>query len=258
MRLLPLLIAVPLWAAEDADAILRRMVEAQTQNREPSQQYTYREDLQFFDYHKNGQTKKKNSRTYDVLYVEGLQYRRLVARDGKPLSKREEAREEKKMQQTAAERRKQRRSGLFRRGVSLGSAQELLTLFDNRLIGEEEIRGRKAWVIESTPKAGHAPANDHEKEILSFAKKHWIDQTESFFLRRTDTVVGDQIRFKPGTVITFDFDKVNDGAWLPLTTVVESRVQIIKMVKVSGRTESRFSNYKKFDVESTITVDEPK
>jgi len=24
------------------------------------------------------------------------------------------------------------------------------------------------------------------------------------------------------------------------------------------RTESRFSNYKKFDVESTITVDEPK
>jgi hypothetical protein len=60
--------------------------------------------------------------------------------DGKPLDAKAQAGDEKKMQQTADERRKQRRAGAFHSTVT----QDLLTLFDSRLLGEEEIHGRKA------------------------------------------------------------------------------------------------------------------
>jgi hypothetical protein len=60
--------------------------------------------------------------------------------DGEPLDARAQAKEEKKLQRTAEERQKQRRAGAFHSTVT----QDLLTLFDSRLLGEEEIHGRKA------------------------------------------------------------------------------------------------------------------
>jgi hypothetical protein len=258
MRFFLLLAAVPLWAAEDANAILTRLVEAEKSNTERTRQYTFTLESQHFDYDKNGQAKPTGSETYEILFVEGSVYNRLVSRNGKPLDKREEAKEEKKMQQTAAKRRKERRSGLFRKVTDLGSNQELLTLFDNHLVGEEEIHGRKAWVIESTPQAGRIAANDHEKDVLSFRKKIWVDQVENVSLKRIDTVIGDQIALKPPTTHTFEFEKVNGDAWMPATSVFDFRIQWFKLAKSSGRTESRYSNYKKFNVESTISVDQPK
>ena len=137
-RLLLLLTALPLLAAEDANAVLTRMVAAELQNSQKAQHYTYTEEVQYFSYDKNGQGKKISSK-HEILFIEGVMYRRLVARNGQPLSKREEAREQKKMQQTAAERRKQLRSRKMRTLVSLGGNQELLTLFDSHLVGEEEV-----------------------------------------------------------------------------------------------------------------------
>ena len=112
-------------------------------------------------------------------------------------------------------------------------------------------------MIECTPKAGHVPANVQERQALSFHKKLWIDRMEHVELKRIDTVVGDQIVYKPGTVITFEFQQVNGDVWLPSTQTAEVRLQVIKIVKSSGRTEVRYSNYRKFNVESTITLDEP-
>lgn len=88
--------------------------------------------------------------------------------DGKPLDAKGRAKEEKKMQQTAEERRKQRRAGAFHPTIGTGSTQGLLTLFDNRLLGEEEVQGRKTWIIESTLQAGRVPANKYEKRFLAF------------------------------------------------------------------------------------------
>src|SRR5579863_5708936 len=92
--------------AQDVDAILKRNREADKQNEERAKQYTYVEETDNFEYDKHGQRKKTGSVTNDVIFVEGEQYKRLVARDGKPLPPKEEAKEEKKLQQTAEERRK--------------------------------------------------------------------------------------------------------------------------------------------------------
>jgi hypothetical protein len=128
MKFLLLLASLPLWSAEDADAIVSRLIEAEQQNSVQAGQYTYTLEAQHFRYDKNGQAKKEDSETYDILFIEGLLYSRLVARDGMPLNQRDVAREEKKMQQTTADRRKQRRSGVFRKVVNIGTSRELLPL----------------------------------------------------------------------------------------------------------------------------------
>src|SRR5580658_10500364 len=258
MRLFLLLLALPLWPADDANAILRRYLEADELNDKKAEQYTFVEDHVWFDRDKNGELKQNRSETAEMIFVEGIAYRKLVARNGKPLDAKEKAKVDKEMRETAEQRRKHPAwpdgGGVIANGhrVDFGSDEELLTLFDNRLTGEEEIGGRKAWVIESTPRKDRPPANRHEKDVMSFGKKLWIDEAENEELRAVYTVVGDHIFLKPGSTTTIEFQKINQDVWQPALVVLDARNTMAKIVQVE---EIRFSNFKKFDVQSTITID---
>ena len=134
-----MLAALPLWGAGDANQILKRLMEVQTKNADQAGQYAYTEELTNFAYDKNGKPVQNGAAVWEVIFVEGLEYKKLISQDGKPLDAKAQAKEEKKMQQTAEERRKQRRAGAFHPSVSLASTQDLLTLVDNRLLDGEEI-----------------------------------------------------------------------------------------------------------------------
>jgi hypothetical protein len=256
--MLLLLAVLPLWGAEDASQILKRLVEADIKNWEHARQYAYTEELTNFAYGKNGQATQNGAAVWEVIFVEGLEYKKLISVDGKPLDAKGQAREEKKLRQTAEERRNQRRAGAFHPTVNTGSFHDLLTLFDNRLLGEEEIRGRKAWMIESTPQAGRIPANRYEKEVLSFRHKLWIDEAENFPLKTVKTVVGAHIYMKPGSTITSEFEKINDDAWLAVRMSNDFHFQFARFIKPSGRSDYQYSKFRKFDVQSTISLDPPK
>jgi hypothetical protein len=258
MRLLFLLSVLPLWAADDANAVLRRYLEADKQNDAKAELYTYVEDYAWFVRDKNGELKQNRSKMCEVIFVEGLAYEKLVSRNGKPLDPKEKAQVDRQMRETAEQRRKHRvwpnGGGAIVNGhrTDFGSDEELLTLFDNRLTGEEEIGGRKAWVIESAPRKDRMPANRHEKDVTSFSKKFWIDGTENVELRVIYAVIRDHNSLKPGSTFVFDLQKVNQDAWLPGLLVAELRDTMNKVVL---REEIHYSNFKKFDVQSTITID---
>jgi hypothetical protein len=258
MRFLLLLALLPPCPAGDANVILRRYLDADKQNDEKAEQYTYVTDSAWFVRGKNGDLHQDRSETHEVIFVEGLAYNKLVARNGKPLDAKEKARVDKKMRETAEQRRKHpapAAGGRITNGhsrVDFGSDEELLTLFDNRLAGEEEIGGRKAWVIESTPRKDRPPANRHEKNAMSFGKKFWIDEAENEELRAVYTVVGDHIFLKPGSTTTIEFQKINQDVWQPALVVIDARNT---MAKIVAEEKIRFSNFKKFDVQSTITID---
>ncbi len=254
----------PLVAEHDVSAILNRFVAAQTRNDEQARQYTYVEDADFFTYEDGGSLRKDRSETHEIVFLEGLQFRKLIARNGKPLDAREEARVKKEMQDTAEYRRKHRpppaggRIGFGNRHADLGSNQELLALFDSRVAGEEEIRGRKAWVIECIPRAGRSPANEHEREVLVFRKQLWIGQDDDLLLRAIDTVVAPGIPFAlPGSTITVDFEKLNDGVHVPASVTIVAYHKVDNIIRPSRRTEYRNSQFRKFDVRSTITISGP-
>jgi len=272
MRPLFVLLAVlPLTAADDANAILKGLVEAEKQNDRLARQYTYREETTWFTFDKGGRPRRKRSETHDVVFVEGVKFRKLIARNGTALSKREAAEVEKEMRETAAERRKH---GQYAPGGSIGfggsradigSFPELLTLFDNRLVGEEEVNGRKAWVIESVPRADHEPASPHEQDLFAFHKKLWIDEAENVMLRMIVTVgekglysMNGTLLAAPGSSITFETGKVDQQVWEAVRIILDVQRQQGKAVRPWGRTEYRDSGFQKFDVESTITVDPPK
>jgi hypothetical protein len=260
-RPIVLFFALPLWAGADAQAIIERLLLAQTANGDRIQPYTYVERAVHFTYSKDGKLKRDFSETREVIFVEGLPFHKLVARNDKPLPAKEQAEVRKAVNETAEERRRHPRppaGGQLVMGgqrIDVGDNRDLLTLFENRVDREEEIRGHKTWVMESTPHAGSSAANEHEREVLSFRRTLWIDQAEYVPVRVLLTVVGDGIGFAmPGSTIQVDYEKIAPDVWSESGLVLDIRRRSGKEIKPWKRTEYTDSNFKKFDVQSTVTV----
>ncbi len=134
----------------------------------------------------------------------------------------------------------------------------MLTLFDTLLAGEEEVRSRKAWVIEATPKNGLHAANEHQRDVVKFRKKLWIDETDFTLLKIVHTVVDAGMFAKPGTTVTLEYDRIPGGPYAPVTVIVDIYRQVTGKDCAPLRPH-RVSElaFRKFDVQSTITVGEP-
>src|SRR5208283_3414183 len=112
MRLLVLCACVPsILAAQngpDAREIVRHSIESDNRNEAVARSYTFleRDETRMLD--RSGKPKKApESRTFDVTLLEGSPYRRLVARNDKPLSPSEERKEQEKLRQSIDERRRE-------------------------------------------------------------------------------------------------------------------------------------------------------
>ena len=122
------------------------------------------------------------------------------------------------------------------------------------IVGEDTVRGRKTWALECAPRPNYFPANEHEKEVLVFRKKFWIDQAEAGLVRGIYMVAVEGTFARPGSSITFDFDKIDSETWYPISLVLNISTNRQKIFQPNVRTECRMSNFHKFDVQSTITV----
>src|SRR5689334_1580333 len=105
--------------AEERDAveIARKSVEAVKANNAKMRQYAYREYKVTWDLDKNGKETDRRTETWEVIGLEGSAYRKLVQRDDKPLSSKEQKREDERLRKEAELRRKEtpeeRRRRLF-------------------------------------------------------------------------------------------------------------------------------------------------
>jgi hypothetical protein len=254
MRVLLLTIAVGLGCSgQDAVSLLKKSSEASRANTEKAAQYTYTEETSHFEYDKkSGARKLESTDTFEVMTLEGDSYKKLIAHGGKPLSAKEAATEEKKFKQTAAERRKSH-NGLLHQSFSFGwSEEEELALRDCTLSEQLEIRGHRTQAVECVPKSSYTPKNKHERDVMNFKTRTFIDLEEIHPVRLVMTVIGNETPLKPGTVFTVDFEKINGDAWLPFSSEADFRVQFAKLIKLGGHDESRDSNYRKFEAKSSI------
>ena len=137
---------------------------------------------------------------------------------------------------------------------------DIFRVFDIRMIGRESVEGHDTIVFTLTPRPG-VKARTREGDIMrSFAVRAWISESD-YELVRLDVEAVDTLSFGFGLLArvhkgsrgSFQRRKVNGEAWLPAvaTFTGSARVGLVKTIRRGGTLE--FSNYKKFNVETTAT-----
>jgi hypothetical protein len=270
--------APPARPAEDPKEIVRQALRNDTRNRELERSYTYtvREETRKLD--TGNAVKSAESKTWEVIPLAGgPPFRRMIERDDKPLSLKEEQEQAAARKKQEDERRKrqelreretpeQRQKRLDARERNKQRNQEqvddIVNGFDLRLVGEEQIDSMPVWVIEGEPNKGY---KFHTKMAATFASKMrgriWVTkdgyQTVRVDAETIDTITfgGFLARINKGTRIHVEYTYVNGEVWLPKRETFSASARLLLVKGFHQEGDSTFTNYKKFTTDSRIISD---
>lgn len=273
MRWIVVLLAAPLWAQDSPDlkAIIERAFEADVRNQELAKNYTYEERVVERKLDSHGQVKETETKTYDVTYVYGEEYRRLIRRDGEPLSADEAAKEQKKLdkavEERASESDKERRKRLEKQCKQDEEIRkmraEIIKAYDFTLEGEETQEGVKCWRIRAEPKADYEPAFRKAKVLTKLRGKIWIAESDYGWVGAEAETIEDAsfglflLKLKKGAVMEFEQQKINDEVWLMDTFRLKFDARVALFKGLRREIETEWGKFRKFTAESRIVVEEP-
>jgi len=256
--------------AQDPREIVRKSVELDQANWLRMKDYTWiaRETERHLD--SGGQVKSQDSRAWETVILSGEPHRRILERDGKPLSAEEQQKQQQKLDQAVArlERetpaQKERRLAAFakERQKDREFLLEIADLYDFRLDGEETVDGHNAWVISAAPRLDYQPKHKDARALLKIQGKLWIDKAEYQWVRLQAETTGTisygifLARLNPGAKLFFEQARVNDEVWLPKREVMSGSGRLGLLKKIALEQELTWNNYRKFQVESTIVSTE--
>jgi hypothetical protein len=259
-----LLVALSAPAQEtgpDPLEIVRRSVERDWTDFESRKNYTYLERSESRQYARNGAAKVR-SESNEILILGGRPYERLVARDDKPLSAREERREQAKLDNELAKRQHESPAEQARyqkeRSEERAFIRELPDAFTFRLVKADTVSNQPAWVIKAQPKPGYSAAHSRAKDFAKVRATIWIEQATYHWVKvdadvlSTISVGFGLLRVAPGSSMHFEQTRVNDEIWLPSSMLVrfEARLALLKVLR--GEYNIRYSDYRRFQSDSKI------
>lgn len=270
---LPLLFAtLAAYAFADPSAIdiVKKSLDRDERNSKQAKDYTYQERQETREVDGQGKVKSTHSKTYDVLSLYGRPYRKLVSKDGKPLSPSEEAKQETQWKKAVEQRRRQSedvnskefREYEKRRQEQRRFIREIPDAYDFELIGEETVSGKPAWVIMARPKPGFKPRDSRAAILTKMRGTLWIDKAEYQWVKvaaeNADTISlgGFLLRLGRGSTMNFEQSRVNDEVWLPSHARIAVGVRVALLKNVHIELESTYKDYKKFQTDSRVVSTE--
>jgi len=266
LLLLLTLIAAP---AEGPDArdIMRRATERNERIWKLARQYTFVQRHEERQFDAKGNVKSKESETWDITMLEGAPYHRLIAKDDKPLSakdeKKEQERLEKSLKEDEKEKAKRRAQVEKRREENRKFMQEIQDAYDFRRLPDETLDGRALFVLDATPRAGYKPRTREGGMLSKMRGKLWIDQEEYTWVKAEAEVIDTislglfLVRLNKDMRMTFTSMRVNEELWIPKSALRRGSARLALLKKYNGEMEVTWRDYKRFQTESKIVATEP-
>ena len=227
------------------------------------------------EFESNGKVKKREVTEYTFFYLNGEEVSTVVKKDGKPLSDAEQKKENEKTQKRIEElqKRKTKKEAKEEKAKEEGKSEEKdepgieIFLRACQFVNprRERFRGQDVLVFDFEPNPEFKAHKLVEKVVQKLAGVVWIDEKAHDVARLEAYFVGD-MRFaggllanlEKGTSFVMEQAYVNNEVWLPTyqEAHVGVRVLLLKGIKVNAVT--RYSDYKKFNVETLSTIAKPK
>jgi hypothetical protein len=224
----------------------------------------------------DGKMKKVERREFTFFYLDGQEVSTLVKKDDKPLSEDEQRKENEKTQKEIQQiqKRETKKEVKEEKAKEEGKKDKedddvgiepflRASQFVNPR--RERFRGQDVLVFDFEPNPEYKPRNMVEKVIQKLAGVIWIDEKAHDVARLEAYFVGDMrvggglvANLQKGTSFVFEQAYVNNEVWLPTyeEAHVGVRVFLVKGFKVNEVT--RYSDYKRFNVETLSSVASPK
>jgi hypothetical protein len=272
MKLLVLFgVQVSVVLAADPREIVRKAVEFNVRDTQLANDYNYLQHQETRELDRSGKVKVRKDETWDVIPLDGSPYKRLVSRDGQPLSATEQQVETQKLEAATEERRKETADERARRLEEWRRRQErqrqplreLPDAFNFTLLAEENLDGRPIYLIEAVPKPDYKPKSSYTAFFPRVKIRAWIDKADLEAMRieieATDTISfgGFLLRLEKGSRIVIEQTRMDGQLWLPRHVFVLAEARLLLLKNLNREMEYNFSDYKKFQADSHVVYLNP-
>jgi len=250
----------------DPREIVRRSVEIDHRTMELARNYTcqQREVEKHLDSH--GNLKSVEVRTWDITMLYGEPYSRLIKKNDQPLSEKDEKKEEEKQDKFIAERKSESEDQRHKREAKQKKEREegraflrdVENAYDFRIVGDEKVDGRPAWVLEATPRKDFKPTQPHADILPKLKGRVWIDKQDYDWVKAEAEAI-DTISFgwflarvHKGSHFSFEQTRLNNEVWLLRRFYIDASARVLLFKNMGIEQEDTFSNYKKFTTGTKI------
>jgi hypothetical protein len=272
----------------DVPALLKEVGKNEDEIDRLLEKYTYTEVITSRELGPNGQMKVKESETFELTFYKGARIRRLAAKNGKPLSPKEEADAQKdvekrirQIEKREAEKERKEREGALKASKNSGAntdgdpngvspngdsedeRKERPTIADvlraSKLLNprRERFRSRDVIVFDFEPLPGYKPQKNYEKLFGKMAGAIWIDPVDKQVARVEARLIeaykiggGMLASLKEGANFTFEQERVNQEIWLPTRAEINLGVRVLLLKGLNINQTITYGDYKRFSVEA--------
>jgi hypothetical protein len=217
------------------------------------------------EFESNGKVKKREVTEYTFFYLNGEEVSTVVKKDGQPLSDAEQKKENEKTQKRIEELQKRETKKEAKEEKAKEEGKIFLRACQFVNPRRERFRGQDVLVFDFEPNPEFKAHKLVEKLAQKLAGVVWIDEKAHDVARLEAYFTGDMkigggllANLQKGTSFVLEQAYVNNEVWLPTheEAHVGVRVLLVKGFKVNAVT--RYSDYKKFNVETLSTIAKPK
>jgi hypothetical protein len=230
------------------------------------------------EFEKDGKVKKTTVNEYTFFYLNGDEVSTLVKKDGKPLGDAEQKKENEKTQKEIeniqkreakkeAKDEKAKEEGKDKKDkddddVGIETFLRAAQFVNPR---RERFRGQDVLVFDFEPNPEFQPHKMVEKVVHQLAGVIWVDEQahevarlEAYFVGDFRIVGGLLANLQKGTSFVFEQSYFNNEVWLPTYMEAHVGVRVLLMKGFNLNATTRYSDYKRFNVETLSTINQPK
>ncbi len=243
--------------SSDAAAIVQRSVSVNTADWSAQPRYSFQERDVKGKILSNGAVKDRQSKTFEIVMIDGSPYERLIEINSEPISRDQQGQEQIKYQHEVRSRGSESSSARRARIANYRNQraeehllmQQMVAAFNFKLIREEQIDGIDCYLLEATPKPGYRPPVEKARVLIGMTGHLWIDKAEYHWAKVEAQVVNPVsvgffvAQVKPGT--RFELEQAAVGnVWLPKRFAESVNASVFGIYGVRTRSEEWYSDYK--------------
>ena len=244
---------------------LNKVVENQKRNRLTEMTYSYKLKRQETKFDTKGTIKNRKSLTYEVIPLADRMYRKLVKKNGIPLSE-SEARDQEQKLSVQLEKQKNlssealaklefKRMDRQRREIQFWD--ETLSAFHFLYMGEDIQDRRRVFIIKFWPNKGYQLTNKNFVILKKLQGLIWIDPIVSQIVRVKVDFVEDfkiggglLIKVSKGSSLVFEQEQIKSKIWFPTHFEFDFKGRFFFFKRFKMKVNGYFTdyaNYREFD-----------
>ena len=264
-------------ALPELEPMLKALAENQDKIDEMRERYTCRAIEIERKHDGDGRIKETETRTYEVTPVGGRSVERLISLNGKELSAAEREKEDKRVQKEIEEiiKRREKKEQKEERARAKGEKKkdddddieikDFLRISEITSVRREMFRGHEVIAFDFEPRKGFKPKSRAEDIVNKLAGTIWVDETARQ-VARLEARLTDSYKIGGGmlasigasTAFSFEQEKIGDEVWLPSSMEANISARVLLLAKFNRSVERRYSDYKKYQIDSKYDLAKPK